>query len=82
MIPREPGIPSGCKSAACVDDVRAICTHHPLRLLSFSEVGGLFAWQITLPGWKEDDQTVAFLRKEKLTWLNPSGNLIRFALGN
>ncbi|MCP4489138.1 MAG: hypothetical protein GY820_17770, partial [Gammaproteobacteria bacterium] len=21
---------------------------------------GLFAWRITLPGWREDDQTVAF----------------------
>ena len=26
----------------------------------FSEVLGLFAWRITLPGWREDDQTVAF----------------------
>ena len=55
-------MPSKRKSSACVDYVPALCTHRPslLPIERFSEVLGLFAWRITLPGWREDDQTVAF----------------------
>ena len=55
-------MPSKRESSARVDYVPALCTHRPslLPIERFSEVLGLFAWRITLPGWREDDQTVAF----------------------
>ena len=46
----------------CPRDVPALCTHRPslLPIERFSEVLGLFGRRITLPAWREDDQTVAF----------------------
>ena len=49
-------------SSACVDYVPALCTHRPslLPIEHFSEVLGLRAWRVALPGFREDDQTVVF----------------------
>ena len=61
IVLHEPGIPSRRWSLASVDYVPALCTHRPslLPIECFSEVLGLFAWWLTLPSRREDDQTVA-----------------------
>ena len=52
IVPHERGIPSKRESSARVDYVPVLCTHRPslLPIECFSEVLGLFAWRLTLPG--------------------------------
>ena len=56
------GIPSKCMSLTRTEYVPALCTHRPslLPIERFSEVLGLWARRVALPGLREDDQTVVF----------------------
>ena len=84
IIGHERGIPSKCKSSACVDYVPALCTHRPslLPIERLSETSGLSCRSFTALTFREVGQTWSFRgskSRNKVTVGEPAvGSLMNF----